>query len=65
MEALGSISNMDGLPYNVAGWKIVPRDVYAYESGHVINSWLVILGFSVLYLLVGIISLKFVDKDKR
>ncbi|MBD5394190.1 MAG: ABC transporter permease [Lachnospiraceae bacterium] len=65
MEALGSISNMDGLPYNAAGWMIIPRDAYAYESGHVISAWLIILGFSLLYLLIGIVCLKFVDKDKR
>lgn len=65
MEALGAIVNMDGLPYNAAGWQIIPRDAYLYESGHVINTWLIILGFAFLYLVVGIISLEFVDKDKR
>lgn len=65
MESLGSIVNMDGLPYNAAGWQIIPRDAYLYESGHVVNAWLIILGFALLYLVVGIISLEFVDKDKR
>lgn len=65
MEALGTISNMDGLPYNEVGWTIIPRDAYIYESGHVIRSWLIILGFAILYLFIGIVSLKFVDKDKR
>ena len=27
MEALGSISDMDSLPYNEIGWEILPRDV--------------------------------------
>lgn len=65
MEALGSISDMDSLPYNEIGWEILPRDVYAFESGHVITAWGIIIGFALLYLIVGIISLKFVDKDKR
>lgn len=65
MEAFGSIANMDGLPYNAAGWMIIPRDAYLYESPHVINAWLIILGFSLLYLVIAILSLKLVDKDKR
>lgn len=65
MEALGAIVNTDGLPYNVAGWQIIPREAYIFESGHVVDSWMIILGFAVLYLVVGIVSLEFVDKDKR
>lgn len=65
MEALGSIVNIDALPYNAAGWQIIPRDAYIYESGHVVDSWLIILGFSILYLTISIVSLEFVDKDKR
>lgn len=65
MEAFGSVVNIDGLPYNEVGWQIIPRDAYAYESGHVVNSWLIIFAFSILYLVISIISLEFVDKDKR
>lgn len=65
MEALGSIVDMDSLPYNEIGWQIVPRDVYAFESGHVMTAWGIIIGFALLYLIIGIVSLEFVDKDKR
>lgn len=65
MEALGAISNIDGLSYNAFGWAIKAREAYLYESEHVIDAWLIILGFSIVYIIVAIISLEFVDKDKR
>lgn len=65
MEAMGTIANVDALPYNAAGWMIVARETYRYESTHVVNAWLIILGFSAFYLLIGIVSLSFVDRDKR
>ncbi|MDE5932397.1 MAG: hypothetical protein K2H40_07950, partial [Lachnospiraceae bacterium] len=65
MEALGSIVDMDSLPYNDIGWQIIPRDVYAFESGHVMTAWGIIIGFALLYLIIGVVSLEFVDKDKR
>ncbi len=65
MEALGSVSNVDGLTYNEIGWYMIPRDVYSYEPGHVGLSWLFIILFSILWLAIAIISLEFVDKDKR
>lgn len=65
MEALGSIANIDGLPYNILGWIMPPREAYSYESGHVITAGEIIIGFALLYLIIGIVSLKFVDRDKR
>lgn len=56
MEALGSVVNRSG---------ILIGDEYLYESGHVVGAWFVLIGFSILYIAVAIISLEFVDKDKR
>ena len=65
MEALGAASDVDGLPYNELGWNILPRDAYAFETDHVVESLGIIIAFAALYILISIISLKFVDKDKR
>lgn len=65
MEAFGSIADLNGIPYNAAGWIVAERNVYAYESGHVECAWLIIIAFSVMYLLISIISLEFIDLDKR
>lgn len=57
MEILGSISNGNGV--------LGEASEYLYKSGHVVGALFILLGFSILYLIVGIISLEFVDKDKR
>lgn len=61
MEAFGSIANINSLPQNAKGF----REAYEFTSEHVMNSWLVIIIFAILYLAIAIISLEFVDKDKR
>lgn len=65
MEAIGAISDINNMPYNEAGWMIPPKDAYIFESPHVVKAWGIILAFSVMYLIIGIICLEFVDKDKR
>ncbi len=65
MEAMGAISNINNLPYNATGWMITPRDAYLYESPHVVKSWGILVAFAVIYIVIGIICLEFVDKDKR
>lgn len=65
MEAIGSISNINNIPYNEAGWMIMEKEAYAFENGHVIKAWGILACFAVLYLVIGIICLEFVDKDKR
>lgn len=38
---------------------------YEFYPGHLINVWLILIGYTALYGAVSIISLEFVDKDKR
>lgn len=64
MEALGAISNINGIPYSSMGG-MISNDAYLYEVGHVIDTWLMLLLFIVIYITIAIISLEFVDKDKR
>ncbi len=65
MEAMGAISNINNLPYNATGWMIDARDAYVFDGPHVIRSWGILIVFAVLYIVIGIISLEFVDRDKR
>lgn len=38
---------------------------YEHTAGHLAEMWLILLGFAVLYGVISVISLKFVDRDKR
>lgn len=38
---------------------------YEHTGGHLLQMWGILLGFAVLYGIISVIALKFVDKDKR
>ena len=38
---------------------------YKYTTGHLMSLWVLLLAFAALYAILAIISLKFIDKDKR
>lgn len=41
------------------------RSIYKYESILVTRRWLYLLGFAALYVLIAVVSLEFIDRDKR
>lgn len=41
------------------------RKIYAFKSENVTDRWFYLLEFSAVFILVSIISLEFIDKDKR
>lgn len=41
------------------------RKIYTYEEKLVTDRWLYLLAFSAAYMLIAIVSLEFVDRDKR
>lgn len=65
MEALGAMSDINSLPYNAMGLQTIAREAYDYSQGHIVSSLFLMLIFAFVYILLGIISLEFVDNDKR
>ena len=65
MQAVGALSDINHLQYNELGWVRPEKDAYLYESTHMMKAWCIIAGFAVIYLIIGIICLEFVDRDKR
>ena len=43
----------------------VMRTDYEHSIEHLLKIWLILAAFVVLYGIISIIALKFVDKDKR
>jgi len=65
MEALGSIAGINELPYNSSGLPGAYMDTYAHEINHVQHALLMLALFAVIYIVFAIVSLEFVDNDKR
>ena len=38
---------------------------YEFSIGHICQMWLLLIAFTLIYAVIAVISLKFVDKDKR
>ena len=41
------------------------RKIYTYDSALVTRRWGYLAGFALLYALIALISLEFIDRDKR
>ena len=69
MEALGSISNLNGLPLRLQEeFPMIPHEVknaFLYTVDHLQEVWLILLAFILIPLIIGNISLHSVKKDSR
>lgn len=66
LHAICSTANVNALEMD-AFYQIseeMERD-YEHSAGHLCQMWLLLLGFIVIYGIISVIALKFVDKDKR
>ncbi len=69
MEALGSTSDLNGLPLRIQEeFPMIPHeadDAFLYTAEHLTDVWLILLLFVLVPLVIGTISLYRVKKDKR
>lgn len=69
MEAMGSISNLNGLPLRLQGeFPMIPHqadDAFLYTDGHLKTVWLILLVFAIMPVIIGNFALHGVKKDKR
>jgi hypothetical protein len=72
MEAMGSIGNLndDSLPLKMSlvfpnVTRLEVEDAYDPTTEHLLKVWLVLLLFIVIFTLISIIALEFVDHDKK
>lgn len=63
LNAICITSNINSLPSVLPLDKVV--EDYKYTVGNLGKMWLIMIGFTLLYAVISIISLKFIDKDKR
>lgn len=65
MNAICITANVNSLPDSLA---ILGQEVlsdYEYTVGNMAQMWLILVGFTVAYAVISIISMEFIDKDKR
>jgi len=63
VNAIGSIANINAMPgarQSDHDWS----DFY-FTTGNITQLWLILIGFTLVYGVIAIISLKFIDRDKR
>lgn len=69
MEALGSISDLNGLPLRLQEeFPMIPHEAdaaFEYSSEHLLTVWLILLAFVVVPLIIGNFILHGVKKDSR
>ena len=69
MEALGSISDLNGLPLRLQEeFPMIPHEAesaFEYTSEHLLTVWLILLAFVVVPLIIGNFILHGVKKDSR
>lgn len=72
MEAMGSIGNLndDSLPLKISAIfpnvvRLEPEDAYEYTSEHLLRVWIVMALFVIIFTIISIIALEFVDYDKK
>ena len=69
MEALGSISDLNGLPLRIQEeFPMIPHEAdaaFTYTAEHLTEVWLIMLLFVIVPLVIGMISLYQVKNDKR
>ena len=69
MEAMGSISELNNLPLKIQ--ETIPtvpheaEDMFLHTQGHLISVWCVLVGFTVVFLILGNLFLHRVTKDAR
>jgi len=69
MEALGSISNLNEIQLRIQ--QTIPavpheaEDMFLYSTQHLLHSWVVLLGFSVFFIVLGNLFLHKVSRDSR
>ncbi len=64
MEAFGSISNINSLPFNASGVPVQFREVYDYSRDHIIWAWLYIGIIGLACIILTILRLEFIDMEK-
>lgn len=66
LEAICSTSNINALELDafIVITEAMEKD-YEHSTGHLLSIWMVLILFSILYGIISVIALKFVDKDKR
>lgn len=66
LEAICSTANVNELKLDafIVITEAMEKD-YEHSSGHLLSIWMVLILFLILYGIISVIALKFVDKDKR
>lgn len=64
VNAICSTANINKMPDAISMGDYNKAD-YDFLLGHLSQLWLILIAFAFLYGVIGIISLKFIDKDKR
>lgn len=69
MEALGSISNLNKIQLKIQQTILEvphePEDMFLYTAQHLLQSWIVLLGFSMFFIVLGNLFLHKVLRDSR
>ena len=63
VNAICSIANVNNMPNAILSNH--NRSDFYFSAGHLTQLWLILIVFALLYGLLAIISLKFIDRDKR
>lgn len=60
-------AQQNGMKDNIMAWsgKSNQNPVYAFDAGNVLRCWGFLLLFIILYALIAVICLEFIDRDKR
>ena len=63
LNAICITANINSLPVAIPLTKTT--DEYKYTVGNLGKMWMILMSFTLLYAIIAVISLKFIDKDKR
>ena len=64
LNAVCSTANVTELSEAIMVTEAMEKD-YEHTAGHLVNMWQILLLFIVIYGIISVIALKFVDRDKR
>lgn len=61
LNAICITADVNSLP----NFELVLMSDYEYTVEHIVQMWLILVGFTLAYAVISVISLEFIDKDKR
>lgn len=65
LNAICITANVNALESAVPSPEPLYMEDYEYVVSNLANMWLILLGFALVYAVISVISLEFIDKDKR